>query len=73
MKRHLVLVLVLVAAWTLGSIPPAFSQPIDSAEPTVKVREARLLTVAQDETGTVWAAWEVDTGTDHEISLQPFG
>jgi lysophospholipase L1-like esterase len=65
-KRRL-WILSLAVVLLAGNALTATSQPATSGTSLPGVREARFLTVAQDGTGSYWAAWEVESGTDIEI------
>jgi hypothetical protein len=66
-KKYRLLALIVTIAWTLSSVFPVFSQtPVPLPSPS-GLGEARSLAVAQGPNDRLWAAWEVDEGTDVEI------
>ncbi|MFN2291094.1 MAG: GDSL-type esterase/lipase family protein [Anaerolineae bacterium] len=67
MKNYRALAVILVALLFASNVFPAFSQPAESLPPGSKVQEVRALTAISDPQGTLWAAWEADSGTDGEI------
>ena len=61
------LAIVLAALWGMGNLFPTSLQSAVATQPPIDIVDARLLTVSVDPSGTLWAAWEADTGTDVEI------
>jgi lysophospholipase L1-like esterase len=66
-KKDRLLALILAVAWTMSSALPAFSQSPAPLPSPSGLGEARALAVAQGPNDGLWAAWEVDEGTDVEI------
>ena len=66
-KAWKLLAIVLAALWGIGSLSPLSSQFAVATQPPIDIMDARLLTVAADPSGSLWAAWEADTGTGVEI------
>ncbi|MFC2030211.1 GDSL-type esterase/lipase family protein [Chloroflexota bacterium] len=61
------LAFVLAALWGLSSLFPARLSFAGTSPPSIDIQDIRLLTVATDSSGSVWAAWEADSGADIEI------
>mgnify|MGYP001175224507 CR=1 FL=1 len=67
MKNNRPLAVMLVALLLVSNVLPAFSQPAARPAPGPEIQEVRGLTATSDAEGTLWAAWEADSGTDGEI------
>jgi lysophospholipase L1-like esterase len=67
MKLRRLLPLILTIAWTVSNVVPVSSQSPEPLPSSSGLGEARSLAVARGPKDVLWAAWEVDEGTDVEI------
>jgi lysophospholipase L1-like esterase len=67
MRTHGLFALILATILGVGGVVPVSSQSTEATAYPLVASAVQSLTTAQDSSGSLWAAWEVDDGIDVEI------